>query len=213
MKTRHRDRLQAELDQVNARIDADQLSEADEIRYCELVGQLATIEALEEMAEKARPETDDDWGTGRQIAAENAFFEAVAQFIHYPALQDDLDEYCHKATTNEMIDYALTIVDMQGEIDTMKITRVHVVPEPEDPKVVWYLCDLAAWGSHPAEKVTEQEALQQVLNGEVLQPHYYSVERDDGLYFYVPDGSCERSFRIQPAAQTHLKIAISQLWG
>lgn len=72
---------------------------------------LPTLAELETLAADARPVNDDDWGTERQIDAENAFFAACA--VALPAdFKDggDFSVFAHKATTGEMIDEALRIV-------------------------------------------------------------------------------------------------------
>lgn len=66
---------------------------------------------LEAMAKAARPTEDDDWGSEPQIAAQNAFFDKVQTVI--PANEfRALERYCHKATTDEMIDEGLRVVRM-----------------------------------------------------------------------------------------------------
>lgn len=69
---------------------------------------------LEVLADEARPKNDDDWGTDRQITAENRFFWACAQ--RYPHLFHDASSFamwCLKATTEEMLDEALRIIREQ----------------------------------------------------------------------------------------------------
>lgn len=64
------------------------------------------IVKLEALALDARALDEADWGTERQINAENAFFEA------FHALMGDtpeFDTWCLKATTDEMIDEALRL--------------------------------------------------------------------------------------------------------
>jgi hypothetical protein len=56
------------------------------------------------LAAAARPVNDGDWGSERQIAAQNAFFDAVGP------LGDGFDAFCLKATVDEMIDEALRVV-------------------------------------------------------------------------------------------------------
>jgi len=69
-----------------------------------------TIADLEALAREARPLDDADWGTERQINAENAFFDAF-----HAAMGDtpDFDDWCLKATTDEMIDEALRLAREQ----------------------------------------------------------------------------------------------------
>ena len=61
------------------------------------------------LANQARPTNDDDWGSARQIAAENLFFDRVRELLTEPEFEL-LETYCLKATTNEMIDEALRLV-------------------------------------------------------------------------------------------------------
>ena len=66
---------------------------------------------LEILAERARPLNDDDWGSERQIDAENAFFAACEEA--YPHLfheDSEFSQWALKATTEEMIDHALTLI-------------------------------------------------------------------------------------------------------
>jgi hypothetical protein len=51
------------------------------------------------LAAAARPLNDDEWGSERQIAAENAFTDAALTVL----TQDQLDDIWHKATTEEGI--------------------------------------------------------------------------------------------------------------
>jgi hypothetical protein len=61
-----------------------------------------TIEYIEELKRNATPINDSDWGTERQIYAENAFFDAVAQVITSDEYSE-LETYCLKARTEEML--------------------------------------------------------------------------------------------------------------
>ena len=67
------------------------------------------IERFEALAQAARPVDDNDWGSTRQIGAENKFFKSVEAL-----LPDDqfaaLTRYCLKATSDEAIDEALRLV-------------------------------------------------------------------------------------------------------
>jgi len=63
-------------------------------------------ETLYTLAQTARPINDDDWGSERQITAENAFFLYVEKQMH-PSAFSELEDYCLKATTDEMIDQAI----------------------------------------------------------------------------------------------------------
>ena len=59
---------------------------------------------LETLAQAARPTSDDDWGSERQIDAENAFFAAAGD------LGADFEQFALKATSDEAIDEALRIL-------------------------------------------------------------------------------------------------------
>lgn len=66
---------------------------------------------LEVLAGSARPLNDQDWGSERQIEAENAFFTACEEA--YPHLfheGSEFSEWALKATSEEMIDHALTLI-------------------------------------------------------------------------------------------------------
>jgi hypothetical protein len=61
------------------------------------------------LADQARCINDDDWGSPRQIAAENIFFDRIRELISAEEFEQ-LETYCLKATTDEMIDEALKLV-------------------------------------------------------------------------------------------------------
>ena len=65
-----------------------------------------SLSNLQTLAVQARPQSDADWGSERQMDAENAFFDAF-----HAAMGDtpEFDDWCLKATTNEMIDEALRL--------------------------------------------------------------------------------------------------------
>lgn len=68
---------------------------------------MTTVAQLQELATAARPTNDQDWGSERQLDAENAFFDAFARAgFGSPAF----DAFCLKATSEEMIDEALRIL-------------------------------------------------------------------------------------------------------
>jgi len=66
---------------------------------------------LWEMAQAARPSDDDDWGTERQIQAENTFFYAVMAILT-PEEWDDLEAYALKASVDETVDEAMRIMGL-----------------------------------------------------------------------------------------------------
>ncbi len=61
------------------------------------------------LAQAARPIDDSDWGSNRQVAAQNAFFEHVEGLL-LPAAFADLENFCLHASTGEMIDEALRLL-------------------------------------------------------------------------------------------------------
>lgn len=75
--------------------------------------------SIADLAAAARPINDDDWGTDRQITAENTLFERVRELISREAY-DSLTDWCLKATTNEMIDEALVAVAAQEQRDAYR---------------------------------------------------------------------------------------------
>lgn len=67
---------------------------------------------LHELAREARPHDHSDWGSERQIAAQNLFFNEVTKVLSF-ARSAALDDYCMKANVDEMIDEALRLVTQQ----------------------------------------------------------------------------------------------------
>lgn len=68
-----------------------------------------TYSDMIDLAKAARPLDDDDWGSERQIHAQNAFFTEVEKRLSatdFAALED----YCMKATVDEMVDEALRLM-------------------------------------------------------------------------------------------------------
>jgi len=61
---------------------------------------------LYKLAQAARPINQSDWGSERQVAAQNEFFEYVEKQMH-PVAFAELEEFALKATTDEMIDEAI----------------------------------------------------------------------------------------------------------
>lgn len=53
-------------------------------------------------AENALPLNDDEWGSERQIAAQNLFFESLEAVLSPPAFRR-LEAFCSGATTDEMV--------------------------------------------------------------------------------------------------------------
>lgn len=66
---------------------------------------------MEQLAAEARSIDDDDWGSERQVDAENRFFDECRR--HRPATFDDAGDFadwCLKATTDERIDEAMRLL-------------------------------------------------------------------------------------------------------
>jgi len=62
-----------------------------------------------ELASAARPTNDDDWGSERQVTAQNLFFYEIEKVL--PADQfAALEAFCLKATTDEMVDEAIKML-------------------------------------------------------------------------------------------------------
>ena len=77
---------------------------------------MTDIPKLERMAAEARPLNDDEWGSERQIKAQNAFF------IEMAAQGFETDRYdCIKASGGELIDIALK------EIREYAVSRAFVI--------------------------------------------------------------------------------------
>lgn len=68
---------------------------------------MPTIEDLRDMAQTARPTEDSEWGSDRQINAENIFCAALERYIT-PDGWSKFEDYALKATTEEMLDCGLT---------------------------------------------------------------------------------------------------------
>lgn len=65
-------------------------------------------EIMRDLASAARPIDESDYGSERQIAAQNRFYDAIMNRLSAEA-NESLDSYCLKATTDEGIDYALSL--------------------------------------------------------------------------------------------------------
>jgi hypothetical protein len=65
--------------------------------------------SLHQLAAAARCINDDDWGSERQIAAENLFFDRVHELLRTDQFEQ-LESYCLEATTEEMIVKALELI-------------------------------------------------------------------------------------------------------
>ena len=63
-----------------------------------------TLAALAALAEAARPIDDDDYGSDRQVEAENALFDIIERIV--PAsIFEEFQNFCLKATTAERIEF------------------------------------------------------------------------------------------------------------
>jgi hypothetical protein len=71
---------------------------------------------LIQLARTARPINDADWGSARQVAAENQFFASIKPLIS-ASDWDELETFALRATTDERIDFALRLVDLVDEVN------------------------------------------------------------------------------------------------
>lgn len=71
------------------------------------------LHEIERLAALARPTSEEDWGSDRQIDAQNAFFDAVQSRV-CSTLFEQLTIYCLKATSDEMIDAGLRAARGEG---------------------------------------------------------------------------------------------------
>jgi len=76
---------------------------------------LKQLKELETLAETGRPLDDDDYGSERQVDAENLFWfklhDVFGDGFGEVGLGEDFDRWCLKATTEEMLDEALKLID------------------------------------------------------------------------------------------------------
>ncbi len=79
-----------------------------------------TVPTIQQMAQDARGIDDDDLGSERQIAAQNAFFDEVQKRLTADEFEE-LEGYCLKATVDEMIDEALRVLGTQNQTDARAI--------------------------------------------------------------------------------------------
>lgn len=81
------------------------------------------LQELHGMAENARPLNEDEWGSERQINAQNAFFEYLERVLtreQFGQLEDDND----KATSDEMINNGLRILGLMADTGEPKMSHV-----------------------------------------------------------------------------------------
>jgi hypothetical protein len=62
------------------------------------------------LAKDALPINDDDWGSDRQIDAENLFFNEVEKVLDAETFAA-FENYCLKATTDERVEEALRLLE------------------------------------------------------------------------------------------------------
>lgn len=74
-----------------------------------LVSPLAKDAELERLAKEARPLSDDEWGSERQIDAENAFGAALNKRLSRDEMLY-LETYAERATTDEWVDEAESLL-------------------------------------------------------------------------------------------------------
>lgn len=82
--------------------------------YCYLMNMKITNETydkIRELGKEAWPLSEADWGSGRQIDAQNAFFIELSKVLTANAW-NKLDHYCAKATSEEMIAAGLGYLEM-----------------------------------------------------------------------------------------------------
>ncbi len=82
---------------------------------------LNNMQGVEALAAKARPTSDDDWGSDRQVEAQNTFFAAVKCILSDEDFED-LEEWCLKATSDEMVDEALRRVRLTCGLPPYELT-------------------------------------------------------------------------------------------
>lgn len=66
------------------------------------------ISSIKDLASAARCINEQDWGTERQIKAQNAFFDAVEKIVSKQTFSE-LEGYCMKANVDEMINEGLRV--------------------------------------------------------------------------------------------------------
>lgn len=73
-----------------------------------------SLSEIENLITQARPVSDEDWGSERQINLENKVW-AHLDTILSEKQRDAFSNYCSKATTDEALDAALRVV--RGEME------------------------------------------------------------------------------------------------
>jgi hypothetical protein len=72
---------------------------------------MVTRDELATLARDALCLNEDDWGSDRQIAAFNRFNEAASAMMTEPQVEA-WDRYSMKATSDEIVEEALRLLDM-----------------------------------------------------------------------------------------------------
>lgn len=88
-----------------------QFAQQLKLMYQAAMTALGRDRTLQQLAADARPFDDDEWGSQRQVDAENRFFDECRR--RRPATFDetgDFSDWCLKATTEERIDEALRLM-------------------------------------------------------------------------------------------------------
>jgi hypothetical protein len=80
-----------------------------------------TYVEIEKLAATAKPLNDDEWGSDRQIEAQNAFFDAVQEMVS-PEVFEGLEGYCLKATVEEMIEAGLQAARGERDFAEFRLT-------------------------------------------------------------------------------------------
>jgi len=77
-----------------------------------MAGEIEPTSDVQRAAKEAWPKSDDDWGTERQINAENAFFDLICKVTDWDTDVDkEWEPWRLKATSEELIEGALVYRD------------------------------------------------------------------------------------------------------
>ena len=63
-----------------------------------------------ELMKQDKISREEEWGSEKQIDAQNRFFEIIESMVTKKQMED-IEEYAMKATTEEMQDYALKVIN------------------------------------------------------------------------------------------------------
>lgn len=92
----------------DATVEFDEACRLAVERWAEYNDKPMTAEKLAELAADARCESEEDWGSERQVAAENRWGFALEQFLPADKFAA-FESYALKATSEEFIDYGMKI--------------------------------------------------------------------------------------------------------